>query len=105
MTGIFMSLSRVLPDHYPLGNDVERYVADEHGLGQTLDVGVIVPRLRQLYDWSADELRLPALSGLLDRETPSYAWDVTDAAIWQFEPSRLARAARRLIPHAAAPLR
>lgn len=104
MTGIFMSLSRVLPDQYPLGDDAEQYVAAEHGLGQTLDVGVIVPRLGALYDWSSKELGLPSLRGLLDGQTPSYAWDVADAAIWQFEPSWLARAARRLIPHAA-PLR
>ena len=32
MTGIFMSLSRVLPDRYPLGDDVETYVEAEFGL-------------------------------------------------------------------------
>ena len=36
MTGIFLSLSRVLPDRYPLGDDVEFYVAVEHGFGHTL---------------------------------------------------------------------
>ena len=33
MTGIFLSLSRVLPDRYPLGDDVENYIAAEHGFG------------------------------------------------------------------------
>jgi hypothetical protein len=98
MTGIFMSLSRVLPDLYPLGDDVDPYVATEHGLGHLLDVGVIQPRLRGLYDWSSGELALPALGGLLDRNTPRYAWDAADADVWQFEPSRLARAARRIVP-------
>lgn len=32
MTGIFLSLSRVLPDRYPLSRDLQQYVADEHGL-------------------------------------------------------------------------
>ena len=32
MTGIFLSLSRILPDRDPLGDDVDFYVAVEHGL-------------------------------------------------------------------------
>ena len=98
MTGIFMSLSRVLPDRYPLGDDVDTYIAMEHGFGHMLDIGVIQPRLRRLYLWSSTELGLPGLCGLLDGETPSYAWDIADADTWQFEPSLLARAARRLVP-------
>ena len=46
MTGIFLSLSRVLPDEYPLGDDVETYVAIEHGFGHVLDIGIIAPRVR-----------------------------------------------------------
>jgi hypothetical protein len=101
MTGIFMSLSRVLPDRYPLGDDVHTYIAQEHGFGHLLDIGVILPRLHPLYGWSADELGLPGLRGLLRDRTPAYAWDVdsaVDAAAWRFEPSRLARAARRFVP-------
>lgn len=99
MTGIFLSLSRVLPDRYPLGDDVDSYVAVEHGFGHMLDVGIIVPRLTGLYDWSADALALPALRDLVDERTPTYAWDaVTDAEVWDFQPSVLARLARRLVP-------
>lgn len=101
MTGIFLSLSRILPDAYPLGDDVDSYVAVEHGFGHMLDVGVIQPRFAQLYDWSARELGMPALRELLDGDTPGYAWDVgneEDAAVWRFEPSRLARAARWAVP-------
>jgi hypothetical protein len=97
MTGIFLSLSRVLPDRYPLGDDVDTYIALEHGFGHMLDIGVILPRLRRLYDWSAQELALPGLRGLLIGETPSYAWDLVDADVWRFEPSLLARAARRWV--------
>jgi hypothetical protein len=32
MAGAFLSLSRVLPDRYPLDLDVERYIADEQHL-------------------------------------------------------------------------
>jgi hypothetical protein len=98
MTGIFLSLSRVLPDRYPLGDDVSSYIAVEHGFGHLLDVGIIAPRLRQLYDWSSTELGLPALRELIIGFTPSYAWDSQDSEVWRFEPSRLARAARRAIP-------
>ena len=45
MTGIFLSLSRVLPDRYPLDDDLSSYVNAEHRLGHLLDVGIIVPRL------------------------------------------------------------
>jgi hypothetical protein len=101
MTGIFLSLSRVLPDTYPLGDDVNAYVAVEHGFGRLLDVGIITPRIRALYQWSASELGRPELRGLLDGPTPAYAWDTEhaeDAAVWQFRPSRLARLARRVLP-------
>jgi hypothetical protein len=98
MTGIFLSLSRILPDRYPLGDDVETYVAAEHGFGHMLDVGVIQPRFGHLYSWSSEVLALPALRDLLDGDTPTYAWDTADADVWQFDPSWLARAARRLLP-------
>jgi len=100
MTGIFLSLSRVLPDRYPLEDDVSMYVDAEHSFGHLLDVGIVVPRVSPLYRWSASELGLPALSGLLTHEssTPIYAWDPQDADVWHPAPSRLARAARWALP-------
>ena len=59
MTGIFLSLSRILPDHYPLSDDLDTYVRAEHGFGHILDVGIITPRLPQLYQWSATGLPAP----------------------------------------------
>src|SRR5262245_44572958 len=44
-TGIFLSLSRVLPDRYPLPGDLRRYVDDEAGFGRLLDLGMIRPRI------------------------------------------------------------
>jgi hypothetical protein len=99
MTGIFLSLSRVLPDTYPLGDDVDTYVAVEHGFGHMLDIGIIQPRFTVLYDWSAEVLTLPGLRDLVDGSTPTYAWDSKhDADVWDFKPSRLARLARRVVP-------
>ncbi|TCO59518.1 hypothetical protein [Actinocrispum wychmicini] len=98
MTGLFLSLSRVLPAYYPLGDDVHPYVDAENGFGHMLDVGVILPRLRQLYEWSAGELGQPALRELLIDRTPSYAWGLEDAEVWHPRPLRLARVARWMIP-------
>lgn len=98
MTGIFLSLSRVLPDRYPLGDDLAPYLRAEHGVGHLLDVGMIQPRLEALYDWSARELALPGLRRLLDGQTPCYAWPVSDRRPWHPRPSRAARLARALVP-------
>jgi hypothetical protein len=100
MTGIFLSLSRVLPARYPLEDDLDRYVTREHKVGHVLDVGVIVPRLDELFSWSAHELALPGLDTLLDRSgpTPAYAWDPNDAEVWHPPPAFLARTARRILP-------
>ena len=71
MAGAFLSLSRVLPNDYPLTLDVERYIADEQGLGRILDYAVIGPRLQYLYEWSAGELGEPCLLELVRDGIPS----------------------------------
>jgi hypothetical protein len=98
MTAIFLSLSRVLPDRYPLGDDLTPYLRAEHGIGHLLDVGVIQPRLERLYDWSADELGIPGLRKLLCGQIPCYAWPAHDQQPWRLTPSRPARLARALVP-------
>ena len=98
MTGIFLSLSRVLPDRYPLGDDIAPYAELEHGLGHLLDIGVISPRIDRLYAWSATELDTPGLRQLLSGQTPCYAWPAGDQQPWNPAPSRLARLSRRLLP-------
>jgi hypothetical protein len=78
MTGIFLSIARVLPDAYPLDGVLDDYIANEHTVGRLLDLGVIAPRLPALYAWSAAELGIPELTGLLRGGTPAYAWDPDD---------------------------
>ena len=97
MTGIFLSVSRVLPDLYPLERELTDYIANEHTVGRLLDVGVIGPRLDELYSWSAQELRLPGLTTLVSDATPAYAWDVGDVEPWRPQPTRLVRLVRRTI--------
>ena len=99
MTGIFLSLSRVLPDRYPLEDEVATYVAAERNLGQMLDYGLIVPRLQQLYEWSATRLDEPALLECIREGSPTYSWSFADRDVWH--PARVApptRAIRRALP-------
>ena len=73
----------MLPNRYPLGLDVERYIAEEQRLGRMLDYAVIVPRLQRLYEWSAEELAEPLLLGLVRDGNPIYAWPYEERHVWR----------------------
>jgi hypothetical protein len=81
--GAFLSLGRVLPDHYPLVNNLEAYLVDEHSVGRMVDYGVIEPRIQALYDWSAQELARPGLRELVRDGSPTYAWSYADRHFWK----------------------
>jgi hypothetical protein len=99
MTGIFLSLSRVLPDRYPLGDEVAAYVAAERNVGEMLDYGLIAPRLQQLYEWSASELDEPGLLDCIRDGCPTYAWPFADREVWHpARPAPTIRAIRRFLP-------
>jgi hypothetical protein len=83
MAGAFLSLGRVLPDRYPLAQDVQRYIAAEHRLGRMLDYAVIVQRLQPLYEWSAKELGEPRLLELICGGNPIYAWPFEERHVWR----------------------
>lgn len=87
MAGAFLSLSRVLPDVYPLPGQLEEYVRVEHSFGRMLDRAVIQPRLAALYDWSARELSQPGLRELIRKSVPAYAWPAAESDVWA--PPRL----------------
>jgi hypothetical protein len=89
MAGAFLSLARVLPQGYPLGDQLDVYLVSEHGLGRTLDYGVIGPRLQALYDWSAEELGLPGLRRLVRDGSPIYVWSYADRQVWKQVPESL----------------
>jgi hypothetical protein len=96
MAGAFLSLGRVLPDRYPLAEDVDRYIVAEHRLGRVLDYAVIVPRLQRLYEWSAEELGEPRLLELVREGNPIYAWPFEERHVWRApEMSRAARILQR----------
>jgi hypothetical protein len=83
MAGAFLSLGRVLPDRYPLAQDVQRYIAAEHRLGRMLDYAVIMPRLQRVYEWSAEELSEPRLLELVRDGNPIYAWPYEERHVWR----------------------
>jgi len=83
VVGVFLSLRRVLPNHYPLELDVEGYIADEQRLGRMLDYAVIVPRLQRLYEWSAEDLDEPRLQELVCDGNPIYAWPFEQRHVWR----------------------
>jgi len=83
MAGAFLSLSRVLPNRYPLQQDVETYIAGEQRIGRMLDYAVIVPRLQRLYEWAAQELVEPRLLELVRDGNPIYAWPFEEGHVWR----------------------
>jgi hypothetical protein len=99
VTGVFLSLSRIVPDRYPLKRDVHEYLAEENELGRMLDYGIIQPRFQQLYEWSAEELREPEVLGLVRDGSPMYAWPFENRDVWEpARPTRPVRALRHILP-------
>jgi hypothetical protein len=100
MTGIFLQLSRVLPDEYPLTDEVGSYLSDELGFGRLLDFGVILPRLQQLYQWSAHELVAPGLLDFMHEGAMTYAWPFEHRDVWKARRSFAVQLVRRVLPPA-----
>ena len=98
MTGIFLQLSRVLPNEYPLRGSVRYYLDAEQGFGRLVDYGVIVPRLQQLYEWSAHELATPGLLDLVRDGAMTYAWSFEDRSVWQPAKSFVLQITQRALP-------
>lgn len=101
MTGIFLSLSRILPAAYPLTDDLRLYIDRERGFGRALDYGMIVPRLQSLYEWSARELDQPRLLDCIRDGNPIYAWSYDERDVWAARPTP----GTRMIRHAIRPPR
>ena len=98
MTAIFLQLSRVLPDEYPLDGDIGPYLDAELGFGRLLDYGVIVPRLDALYEWSAVELDAPGLRSCVRHRALTYAWPYEDRDVWRQPDSKLVQLVTRVVP-------
>jgi hypothetical protein len=95
MTGIFLQLSRVPPSVYPLTGEVSHYLSSELGFGRLLDYGVIVPRLHQLFEWSARELGAPGLLDCTRDGAMTYAWPFEERGVWRPRKSLVLQLAHR----------
>ncbi|MDX2562745.1 hypothetical protein PV371_24245 [Streptomyces sp. TX20-6-3] len=98
MAGVFLQLSRVLPDEYPLRDGVRTYLRGEVGFGRLVDSGVIVPRLQRLYEWSAHELAAPGLLDCVRDGSLVYAWAYEDRDVWRPPETFTVRLAHRALP-------
>jgi hypothetical protein len=98
MAGIFLQLSRILPDEYPLRDSVRSYLSAELAFGRLLDFGVIHPRLQQIYEWSAHELGAPGLLDYARDGAMTYAWSFEDRSVWQPSKSFLLHLTQRALP-------
>ena len=99
LTGVFLSLSHILPEGYPLKYGVSEYIGAENRFGRMLDYGIIRPRLQRLYEWSAAELGEPRVVGLVRDGNPVYAWPFENRDVWDpARPARTVRALRRILP-------
>jgi hypothetical protein len=85
MAGAFLSMRWVLPDRYPADRDIDAHLVDENSLGRMLDYGVMAPRLKQLYEWSAGELGEAARRELCCDGSSTYAWPSPDRRVWNPE--------------------
>jgi hypothetical protein len=101
--GAFLSLGRVLPDRYPLSEDVATYLLDEQRLGRVLDYAVITPRLDDLYAWSASELGIPELATFVRDGVPAYAWPESQRHLWDVPHLSLAAHVLRALTAARGP--
>ena len=82
LAGLFLSLRRVIPNDYPLTENVEWYIDDERRLGRLVDYAVIAPRLQRLYEWSAEDLDEPRLLELVRDGSPIYEWPYEQRRVW-----------------------
>jgi hypothetical protein len=113
MAGAFLSMSRILPERYPVIDDLRTYVENENNLGRLLDYGVILPRLELLYEWSAEDLGQPAVVDWVREGVPSYFSPIEAVPLWRPAPApvvvrllaRLTQALPTAAPGAASSVR
>ena len=103
MTGLFLSVSRVLPDRYPLQGELDDYIADEHAVGRLVDLGVIVPTPHRAVSLVSRRAADPRPHRPRPRRHPGVAWDPDDRRPWAPPPRRLVRAVRRALPPSRPP--
>jgi len=89
---LFLSLRNILPNRYPLtGISIGEILDAENYAGRLIDYGVILPRIQELYDFTAADLHEPRLLSLIRDGSPVYAWAYEDRHAWITARARTAR--------------
>lgn len=68
--GVFLAMTNVLPDDYPIAESIDQLIDRENPLGRLLDYGVIAGRVDELYASAARLLDQPRLRELRPLWTP-----------------------------------
>jgi hypothetical protein len=101
--GLFLSLRKVFPQHYPVtGHSLPALIEEEGRLPRLLDYGVICPRLTDLYAYAADSLDEPRVAALIDDGVPCYGNAPLDRSAWTKTRPSLGM---RLVQRATTPTR
>ena len=65
---------------------------------------MILPRLQQIYEWSADVLDEPGLRDCAHDGAMIYAWPFEQRGVWRTRKTFAVRMARRFLPPEPAPV-
>ena len=98
---IEVKMLRLMGDNGKLNDNmgsVQSYLSAELRFGRVLDYGVIVPRLQQLYAWSAHELAAPGLLDFVRDGAMTYAWAFEDRSVWRPPKSFILQMTQRALP-------
>ena len=98
---IEVKMLRLMGDNGKLNDNmgsVQSYLSAELRFGRVLDYGVIVPRLQQLYAWSAHELAAPGLLDFVRDGAMTYAWSFEDRSVWRPPKSFILQMTQRALP-------
>lgn len=81
--GAYLSLRNVVPDSYPLeGQSITEVLDAENFWGRLIDYGVLLPRVRELYEFAAADLGHPHLRDFIADGCPAYAWPADRGEVW-----------------------
>ncbi|MBF6175846.1 hypothetical protein [Nocardia blacklockiae] len=92
---MFLDLRNVFPERYPLhGMTIDEVLAREGRVARTIDYGLVLPKLSDLYRFAADRLDEPRLPALAANDVLRYAR--TDVGRDMLRPDPLSRWAAAL---------
>jgi hypothetical protein len=88
--GLFLSITRVFPERYPLtGVSVDDLIASQRRFSRSVDHAVIGVRVDALYAFAARSLGEPRVKDLVRDGTPAYVWPSDAREPWLYGGGRV----------------